>query len=92
METKTKHKTVDQDINNITKKWIDISRAFCTGKLTAIQQISKDYMSIIVAHVKSYDGEGTKEAENAQKDKANNPNGETAQPTEQPAQQNNNQK
>lgn len=89
-ETKTKHKTVDQDINNITKKWIDISRAFCTGKLTAIQQISKDYMSIIVAHVKSYDGEGTKEAENAQKDKANNPT--ATPPVEQPAQQNNNQK
>ena len=80
-ETKTKHKTVDQDINNITKKWIDISRAFCTGKLTAIQQISKDYMSIIVAHVKSYDGEGTKEAENAQKDKVANPNGQTQQST-----------
>ena len=91
-QNKTKQNTAEQDINNITKKWIDISRAFCTGKLTAIQEISRNFMDIIKEHVKSYNGDTPKQDANKANDKANNPNGETAQPTEQPAQQNNNQK
>lgn len=51
--------TTEQDIKNIVKKWTNISRSFCTGKLTAIQQISKDYMNLIKAHVRSYGGKGT---------------------------------
>lgn len=54
-----KTSTTEQDIKNILNKWTNISRSFLTGKLTAIQQISKDYMNLIKAHVRSYGGKGT---------------------------------
>ena len=57
--TTNKQNSTDQDIKNIVGKWITVSRSFCTGKLTAVQQISKDYMSLIKEHVKSYGGKGT---------------------------------
>lgn len=57
--TTNKQNSTDQDIKNIVSKWITVSRSFCTGKLTAVQQISKDYMSLIKEHVKSYGGKGT---------------------------------
>lgn len=86
-QKKEKVKTADQDMNNITKKWIDVCRAFCTGKLTAIQQISKDFMDMVTAHVKSYDGTSPKQDENNKEEAGNNPQGATDQ-----AQNNNQQK
>ena len=58
-EAAGKGNTTEQDIKNIVTKWTNISRSFCTGKLTAVQQISKDYMNLIKAHVRSYGGKGT---------------------------------
>lgn len=48
--------TTEQDITAITNKWINVCRPLITAKLTACQQISKDYMAIIRAHVRSYVG------------------------------------
>lgn len=47
------------DADAITKaadKWISVCRALISAKLTACQQIAKDYMEIIRAHVRSYGG------------------------------------
>ena len=56
------------DINNLVNKWVKMCSALCTGKYTAIQQISKDYMAIIRAHVKSHTKKDEeKEAEDASK-------------------------
>ena len=52
------------DIDVITKaadKWISVCRALISAKLTACQQIAKDYMEIIRAHVRSYGGTDKKD-------------------------------
>jgi hypothetical protein len=57
-------------INSVTKmtdKWIKVCRALITSKLTACEQISRDYMEIIRAHVRSYGG---KDLKNKETDKA----------------------
>ena len=60
--------TTNDDINNLVNKWVKMCSALCTGKYTAIQQISKDYMAIIRAHVKSHiKKDEAKEAEDASK-------------------------
>lgn len=44
------------DVNKIIDKYINISKSIITAKWTASEQIAKDYMKIIHAHVKSYMG------------------------------------
>lgn len=59
------------DITKAADKWIDVCRPLIAAKLTACQQIAKDYMEIIRAHVRSYGGEDKKSKEgNKSPDKA----------------------
>lgn len=51
------------DITKAANKWIDVCRPLIAAKLTACQQIAKDYMEIIRAHVRSYGGEDKKSKE-----------------------------
>lgn len=48
------------DITRAADKWIGICRPLIAAKLTACQQIAKDYMEIIRAHVRSYGGTSKK--------------------------------
>ena len=43
-------------ISEAADKWIRVCRPLIAAKLTACQQIAKDYMEIIRAHVRSYGG------------------------------------
>lgn len=57
---------VAKDANDVSKaanKWIDVCRPLIAAKLTACQQIAKDYMDIIRAHVRSYGGVDKKSKE-----------------------------
>lgn len=67
-------KSDNKDTGDITKaadKWIEVCRPLIAAKLTACQQIAKDYMEIIRAHVRSYVGEDKKSKEgNKSPDKA----------------------
>lgn len=68
---KTNNKEAD-DITKAANKWIDVCRPLIAAKLTACQQIAKDYMDIIRAHVRSYGGADKKSKEgNKAPDKAN---------------------
>lgn len=63
MQNKTEKSTTttdDQDLTNMMTKWIKLCQAFTTGKYTAIQKISKDYMDIIRAHVKAHTSKDAK--------------------------------
>ena len=51
------------DITQAANKWINVCRPLIAAKLTACQQIAKDYMSIIRAHVRSYGGVDKKSKE-----------------------------
>lgn len=51
------------DITRAANKWIDVCRPLIAAKLTACQQIAKDYMDIIRAHVRSYGGTDKKSKE-----------------------------
>lgn len=51
------------DVTKMTDKWIRICRALITSKLTACEQISRDYMEIIRTHVRSYGGKDLKKKE-----------------------------
>ena len=53
----------EEDITNAADKWIRVCQALVAAKLTACQQISKDYMDIIRAHVRSYVGMSKKSKE-----------------------------
>jgi len=53
-KSKKNVKTPDEEIAMMSNKWITMCRAYCAGKMTAIQQISKDYMALIKNHVTSY--------------------------------------
>lgn len=52
--------TAYQDIRNIQTKWINLSKAMLTAKKTVIQQIARDYMKMIKAHVRSYSADAEK--------------------------------
>ena len=45
-----------EDITKAADKWIEVCSPLITAKMTACQQIAKDYMAIIRAHVRSYGG------------------------------------
>jgi hypothetical protein len=51
------------DITKAADKWIGVCRPLIAAKLTACQQIAKDYMEIIRAHVRSYGGTDKKSKE-----------------------------
>ena len=53
------------DIDALVNKWITVCKAIITAKWTATEQISKDYMQIIRAHVRSYVGNDKDKADNA---------------------------
>ncbi len=53
----------DSDITNAANKWISVCSPLISAKLTACQQIAKDYMEIIRAHVRSYVGQSKKDKE-----------------------------
>ena len=61
-----KDNTTEEDINKITNKWISVCRPLITAKLTACEQIARDYMAIIRAHIRSYGGD----TKNANDDKS----------------------
>ena len=71
-EAKEGNKT-SNDFSEAANKWIRVCQALVSAKLTACQQIAKDYMAIIRAHVRSYVGAdektktGDKSAETADK-------------------------
>lgn len=72
------------DASKIVDKYTRITKAVITAKWTAAEQIAKDYMKIINAHVKSYVGKTDKPNENKNTDTAkqytndeNNPNKQT---------------
>ena len=46
----------EQAINDAAAKWIRVCNPLISAKWTACQQIAKDYMQIIRAHVRSYGG------------------------------------
>lgn len=57
-------KDSNAETDQITKaadKWISVCRPVIAAKLTACQQIAKDYMEIIRAHVRSYGGTDKKD-------------------------------
>lgn len=56
LATDPKENNNEQIISDICAKWIRICKYLITAKLTAVQQISKNYMKIIHAHVESYVG------------------------------------
>ena len=59
------------DISKAADKWISVCRPLIAAKMTACQQIAKDYMEIIRAHVRSYGGVDKKSKEgNKAPDKA----------------------
>ena len=61
---KAKEDNIDNTkITNAADKWIRVCRSIVSAKLTAYQQISKDYMEIIRAHVRSYGGVDKKDKE-----------------------------
>lgn len=53
----------EKAVSDMAEKWIKISRNLITAKFTAIEQISKDYMAIIRAHVRSYGGQDLKKVD-----------------------------
>ena len=55
-----KSNTAYQDITNIQVKWVNMSKAMLTAKKTIMQQIARDYMKMIKAHVRSYSAEAEK--------------------------------
>lgn len=76
----------NQKINNLNKsadKWKTVCNSFISAKLTAYEQIAKDYMEIIRAHVRSYGGQDLK---NKETDKAKQ-QGSTYQKTREANQQ-----
>ena len=52
-----------EDITKAADKWVRVCRPIIASKLTAYQQIAKDYMDIIRAHVRSYGGQDKKSKE-----------------------------
>lgn len=75
-------------ITEMTDKWVRVCRALIASKLTACEQISRDYMDIIRAHVRSYGGKDLKNKEddkapqkgtNYRKPEQNNNNGDQQQ-------------
>lgn len=80
-EDKEKNANAAQDANETTKTITDITNTFLrvcriiiAAKLTAVQQITNDYMTIIRAHVRSYVGNDKNEKDNKPADKATNYN------------------
>ena len=53
----------EEDIASAADKWIRVCQTIVAAKLTACQQIAKDYMDIIRAHVRSYVGTPKKSKE-----------------------------
>lgn len=71
-ETAKQNQAKTTDIEKAADRWIRVTRAIATAQATACQQIAKDYMEIIRAHVRSY---GVTD----KKDKKNNTNPKDAQ-------------
>lgn len=61
--TAVDHDKEEADITKAANKWISVCRPIIAAKLTAYQQIAKDYMDIIRAHVRSYGGQSKKSKE-----------------------------
>ena len=67
----------ETDIDAMISKWITVCRTIITAKWTASEQIAKDYMALIRAHVRSYvgtkedkaDNQAAKQGTNYQKDR-----------------------
>lgn len=57
-------KESETDIDAMITKWISVCRTIITAKWTASEQIAKDYMALIRAHVKSYVGTKEDKADN----------------------------
>ena len=57
----------EENMNVMMQKWLDVCRALISAKLTAVQQISNDYMKIIRLHVQSYVGNDKNDADNRAK-------------------------
>lgn len=66
-------------INDMVKKWIEVCRLIITSKMNAQQQINKDYMSIIRAHVRSYLGNKEKSDDNKKDNNADNKSNDNKQ-------------
>jgi hypothetical protein len=62
--------STEKDIDKIANKWIAVCKPLITAKLTACEQIAKDYMTIIRAHVRSYVGNADNTADDKSADKA----------------------
>lgn len=54
----------ETDIDAMISKWITVCRTIITAKWTASEQIAKDYMALIRAHVRSYVGTKEDKADN----------------------------
>lgn len=65
------------DISNIATKWTQLCQAYLSGKMTAMERISMDYMAIIRTHVRSYGGKDTAGANNQNAEQNNNENNNT---------------
>ena len=57
----------EENMNVMMQKWLDVCRALISAKLTAVQQISNDYMKIIRLHVQSYVNKNKNDADNRAK-------------------------
>lgn len=60
----------EESMNKMLDKWLRVCRAIISAKLTAVQQISSDYMKIIRLHVQSYVGNDKDDADNKSKQTA----------------------
>lgn len=60
----------EESMNKMLDKWLRVCRAIISAKLTAVQQISNDYMKIIRLHVQSYVGNDKNDADNKSKQAA----------------------
>ena len=46
----------ENKLNKMSDEWLRICRIIFAAKITAVENIAKDYMTIIRAHVRSYTG------------------------------------
>ena len=74
------------DVTNLVNKWTKLCNAYLSGKMTAIEQIARDYMVMLKTHVRSHGGKDI-QAENQNQ---NNENGNNAEGSQNNNQNNNN--
>ena len=61
-----------EEFDKIIRKWTEVCRAIITAKWTAAEQISKDFIKLIRAHVRSYVGKDSDDTQKGKPQKGTN--------------------